>query len=753
MSEEPKEDSAGPEDSSFPEEPSGDLPSEETPSLLVFKPVGSRFASIGNKLTHFSQRISGALRWFSIGKVRISIISGVIAGMIVMLGFSLFDIRKDEWLLKRRYPNAMSARERHVHYARDLIIDEQYERAEQILRKLVKEQGDARVHADALFLFGQCLDISDQGPHGSDEARAIYERFIDSYPADPRVPAAHRLIAENLARNERYSESNARYDKLLRMLPDSEEIGEIEFLIARNHCRAGNIVGAVDALERVRQKHSGGTVARDSALLLAWALEELGDRERSERILRQLVSDDSGSPHAAVALYRLAKNALDAGSYESAIRNCTQWFGESPVMRGKFDVMLVLGYSKLAVGAPAGSMAVASDITAFFPDSPRLAEATVLRGRSHEALGNTAEAELAYLEAARVAPDDPMPRRQLARLYRSNGDIPAAVEQMEYVCRAAPRDDAAFIELAKLYRLNAENVNALDVLAEFTRERQLSPYIGEAFLMLSDIQRELDRPQNAYRTLDRLLATGTTTVRESVVLESQADILAEVGLSDDAVEAYRLASEAGADSTTLTHKTAEALLDAGRLQECIAELGSVGFSSLSPSERFGILELRARAYLALGKYEDARRSILSAIALRTGKEKISTLALLLQSNLALQDEAAASKVAQTTLKLVQSEDSAASPEACRIILDWARYLYGKGNYSECAKVYSNVVGPWFPAADVAWAVYQLGNCHYHMADYEKAREAYARLASDFPGSEWIVFARRREELMSVESGV
>jgi tetratricopeptide (TPR) repeat protein len=301
---------------------------------------------------------------------------------------------------------------------------------------------------------------------------------------------------------------------------------------------------------------------------------------------------------------------------------------------------------------------------------------------------------------------------------------------MKYACELTTREHELFLELAKLYRLNGENVNALGVLEEFARDRQLSTFIGEAYLTMADVLLELDRPDEAYRTLDRLLATGTATVGQPVVLEKQADILARVGLYDEAVDAYRSALEAGAQPAAMVAKIAGTHLAAGKVQECLDELASIKDSALSPSERFDFLELKARSYLELGKFGEARRAIHDAIALRTERENFSTLALLMQANLALQDGKAASKAFDVTVKLIEHE----------------------GKYAQAAKTYSVVESPRFPLADVAWATYQEGNCYYHMTDYDRAKEAYSRLADEFSGSEWVRFAEQKQDIMGIMPG-
>jgi len=260
--------------------------------------------------------------------------------------------------------------------------------------------------------------------------------------------------------------------------------------------------------------------------------------------------------------------------------------------------------------------------------------------------------------------------------------------------------------------------------------------------------------RDAYRTLERLEGVNTATVNSAVVLEKQADILAAVGLHADAVEKYRLAVGRSASPDAVKPKIAKALLDAGRARECLDELASSDLGSQSSEQSFNLLNLKARALMGLEKYSEARRAIRKAISLRSGRENFSTLALLMQTNLALQDEEAASEIFELTLRLVSTDDPSirASADSRRIILSWADWLYETGKYGRAAKAYSRVNRPMFPVADAAWALYQQGNCYYNMGDYTGADEIYERLAAEFAESEWVKFAAARKELIDIEAG-
>jgi tetratricopeptide (TPR) repeat protein len=690
--------------------------------------------------------------WISAGKAQISIGVGVFAGLMVALGFILFDFQKEEWMLKLKYPEALSSYERNVLYARDLINQQKYPRAESILRDLVETRRGTDNHADALLLLAACLEKSDSEPNTREQARLNYEIFIAEYPTDARVPSAYMMLAENFAADEMYEDSNARYHRLLRILPEGDTRAEVEFRIAQNYYKAGRLQAAETAFEQIGQKYAGSPVGWDSMLMLAEMLGKSGKYQQADKILSRLILEAASSAHAAAALGMLAKNALNTGDHVRAIELCRRWLDESSSMHRQADIMLVLGRAHLEKGEPAQALNVATELTERFPDFPRLAEALILHGAALEALGKLDEAESTYLKAIKAFPSDPSPRRSLARLYTSAGRLSAAIGHMEQASRVAPDDDSLLLELAKLYRSNGENEKALGVLETFSRERQLSRNIEEAFLMLVDMYRQLDRPYDAYRTLNRRLSVALTSTDEAAIYEDRGDILADVGLFDDAVEDYRKALEAGANIGDMKIKIAGSLLAAERPDDCVDELELIDYASLPADDTQALMALKARALIALEMLDPARRAIQEAMALHKGEEKITLLALLMHVSLKVQDEQAASKAVDMASKLIEAYEGELPHDAQQLILDWAEYLYEKGEYARAAMTYSRIRESAFSAGTVAWALYQQGNCYFHLGDYPRAGEAYSRLVSEYSYSEWAKFALQKDELMSLTVG-
>jgi tetratricopeptide (TPR) repeat protein len=410
---------------------------------------------------------------------------------------------------------------------------------------------------------------------------------------------------------------------------------------------------------------------------------------------------------------------------------------------------LLFGNARLGMGEPAQAAEAATEVVAFFPDSPAVAEAFILQGKAFEAMARADDAETAYREAVARFPQNTPPLKELARLNLARGDYSEAIRLTEMVCRLDPRDDPARVELAKLYWQNGENVKALELLTNFTRNCRLSPEIGNAFLLLAEIQADMNQLDSAQETLELLLAVGTTTVEQHAVFERQGDLFMQSGLHADALDAYHSARENGAKSAHISLKITEAVFAAGRIEDSLKEASAIDESSLEPADRYNLFNLQARAYINREDFQSARRLIHKAISLKTGRENFAVLALLMQTNLALRDEGEAARIFEVTRKLIMAETSEAPLDARQIALDWADHLYEKRRYQNAAEAYSSIILPQFSSSDAAWALCQQGNCYYQLGERVKAGEAYSRLPAEFPDSEFTQVAKQRKRLLDV----
>jgi tetratricopeptide (TPR) repeat protein len=685
------------------------------------------------------------------GKIRFSIFAGVVAGLLVMFGFLFFDANKEEWMLKQKYPNAVNSAERRVLYSQELLQEGEFTKAEGILRVVLEGKAQDASRADALLLLAQAVEKKGDGEASIVEARELYQKFLSDYPADSRASAVRLQLARNYAKTQYFQESNA---ELERLLDGSRTKGnEVKFLIARNYYDARNVPQAAKILKHIiqtpAQTFSDEIVSRDARLLLGRMYAEAGKAETASSSLKELIRDEPGTPHAASALRFLAQEALEHKTYPAAIDYCRQWFLESPLAGDRVEMMLLYGSARLGMGEPAQAVKAATEVVTFFPDSRAVADAFILQGNAFESLGRAEEAEGAYREAIVRFPQKTPPLKELARLKLKTSDLSEAIRLTELVCRLDPHDDPARVELAKLYWENGENVKALELLEDFTRHHRLSPEIGNAFLLLAQVQADMNLFDAAHETLDLLLAVGTTTIEQPAVFERQGDLFMQAGLHADALAAYRTAQENGGKWPHLSLKIAEAVFAAGRAEEALQEASAIDETSLEPGERYNFYNLQARAYIKQGDFQSARRLIHKAVSLKTGRENFAVLALLMQTNLALKDEGEAARIFDVTRKLIMAEKSEAPLDARQIAVDWADYLYKEREYRDAAEAYSLIRLPQFTPSDSAWALCQQGNCYYQLGERVKAGEAYSRLQAEFPESEFKQVAKQRQRLLGL----
>ena len=756
MAEDPRESSPDPDEIS-PEDATQEIvlsegePDEEISS----SPPGISISSIRDLLSNTGVSVVDILRSVSGSKIGLSIAVGIFAAFMTAIGFAVFDSGREQWMLEQKYPDAISSDERYVRYARDLMDRHQHSKAKSILQDLIERNGKDGLYTDAQFLLGKCLLESAEDEDSAKAGRMMLDRFADKFPTDPRVPGVYRLVGEDLAKSGWYGDSTIRYKRLLRMLPNGREKGEIEFFIAKNHYEADNLVAAAVALRNLRQTYADTTIAHDSTILLAKTMIKNGRLDSADTLLRELVQQAPRTAHAGEAMLILAGTAAEAGKYERAIDYCEDWFRHSPMSQDELDIMLLLAQAKLETGSPEETISLASEIFISYRESPRLGKAGILMGRAYEALNDPGEAESFYLRVIETDPTNWEPHLRLSRLRSLEGKWPEAIELMEHAAAMAPDEDFLLLELTKLYHLNGDEAGAFSILNTFTRERQLSLQIEEAYLMLAEIHLDQGALQDAYRSLERLEAIGATTTDLAAVYDRQGEILDASDLHGDAVEKYRMAVEKGANSEAQKLKIARSFLADGKAQECLDELAEIEPASLPLEMKFDAFEIKANALMKLERYAEARAEIIKAISQRSGKEKYSTLASLMQANLELKDDDAASEIFELTLKLIETDapESEAPSELRHIILGWARHLYNNEKYAWAAEVYSRIGTPKFPLADTAWALYQQGNCYFHMAEYDRASEFYLLLTTEFTDSEWVKFAEAKERMIGVGAGI
>ncbi len=177
--------------------------------------------------------------------------------------------------------------------------------------------------------------------------------------------------------------------------------------------------------------------------------------------------------------------------------------------------------------------------------SDKLSFVNRLEGAYYD-FGRSDELEEKFQQMARVNPNDQGPVLGLAELYRGQGDLPAAREQL---ARALEKETQNPDLLTQLVKINLELGETQEALSYQQRlvKAQPNPYhqqkLGE---MLFDIGRE----QEAVQTWSKLLHVRNKDVEAEIKL---AELLSQHGLLDEALSALDRAGEKVTEAKKLYH--------------------------------------------------------------------------------------------------------------------------------------------------------------------------------------------------------
>lgn len=201
------------------------------------------------------------------------------------------------------------------------------------------------------------------------------------------------------------------------------------------------------------------------------------------------------------------------------------------------------------------------------------------------------EAEPLLSKAVDVCPEDPDARHKYGRLLWARGSRAEAVAQLAEAIRLSPEDPALYVTYGEM-QMALGNLESARGSAELALD--LAPKLATAWALRGRVMRKAGRLRESLSDLHRAL--GLTS--------DDSEIEVEIG---------------------------ELYLELGQPDRALAGLQSLGRRWAGPDEPAAILALKGRAYLALGRHEDAVAQL--SAAARQGQQTAETLYLLAEAEM------------------------------------------------------------------------------------------------------------------------
>ena len=400
------------------------------------------------------------------------------------------------------------------------------------------------VEADRLWLVGERA-FADRLYAVS---RRSLERFVKSYPDEPRVAEATLLLGKSQFGLGEFQPALENFRKAQRVSPPPGLPEEARFWEAETLFRLKRYAEARAAYDALLAANAAAPAAPDAMYGLAWAELELKRPEAAATAFRQLLTAWPDSPLASSATFYLARALVELKKPAEAVELLAPFVSRYPRHAQAPEARYLLGLSRLAVGGIADGL---QDLRKFVAAHPRH-ELTVAARRAiaDALLKQGSKPELAQEYQTLMAQSPPTAEGLydaglIAQHLGRAKDAESAWRRVRAEFSTHALAARASLELAQA-AFKRNQFKEASTLAKPASESDDETVRIEAFLIMGESELKQQRFQSALKTFQEAAAVeGVDPVLRFRALAGSGLAHEELG---QAKEAARLYAEVAADS-------------------------------------------------------------------------------------------------------------------------------------------------------------------------------------------------------------
>jgi TolA-binding protein len=350
------------------------------------------------------------------------------------------------------------------------------------------------------------------GQHAFDDglyslARRVFDRLIERYPADPRVPEANLLVGKARFAQKAYQPAVDAFRRARTAIVVPGRPGEAAFWEGEALFRLDRFAEAREAYDRVLTETPSSPFAPDALYGRGWTNRELKNPEQAAEDLRRFVTDYPDNPSAASATYYLALSLMDLKRAAEAVPLLRPFATKYPGHKLVPAARYALGEALIDSGEGKDGLAELREFVASYPNHELTPQARklivdgVIQGGSKEDLtdeykrltNQSATTPEALYDAAAVA----------TRLGRTE-DAEASWARLRKEFPGHPLAMRAALDLAqtRLAKMPRDAIGLAQVATKSDDEATRS----EAFLIRGEAELKLKRHAAAFQSFQSALA-------------------------------------------------------------------------------------------------------------------------------------------------------------------------------------------------------------------------------------------------------
>lgn len=636
-----------------------------------------------------------------------------------------------------------------VTLARDYLAEGANMEALSALDEGLARESDSPLASEAAFLrlraLYQALEVQ-----STQRERIAFNHDVDdfelTYPADMRTAQALEWQARLYEAEGQPYAARRNYRKIEANYPSYDNMPEVLLASARLALAINQPDDALASLQTLVRDFPGAPKAAEAQLLLADTAIARGERRQGRTLLEGLARTHTHTGLGAAAIARLARLAFEEGRFEDAISLLEERRRRATTVDGNDEVYLLLAQAYRDAGDTAEAERVLRELIDFFPDTPLMPQAYLALSDLLERTGRREEA----LRLARLALNRYSNERDVllnaAQLLEKAGE---PLEAADLFMRANAMQEGEADTLLRAGRAYLAGEEPASAMAALEQVAAAFPGTPESVAAGIEWARAAHRAGESEPAVNRLRSLYDQTLGQPghvPVLLGLAGIYSEMGLTDQAAQAYREVSALTNEPQRLAD-AAVAMLRAELFEEGLATARRVDLDAVQPATAYALLMeqgeamLRADSAQAIALMEQAREDFPAYRTARGDRR-------LFRSYLAT-DQPARARIMLDELEQAARRDPLMLETVSAAAVDLGDYYFRRGDFRAAADAYAKAAAPLHgDDANAAWAAFQHANALVRIRQYDDAAQAYeAIIASQ---SAWAADAELRLGLLQLE---
>ncbi len=670
-------------------------------------------------------------------------------------------------------PRAQMPLERALRTAEALMEEKDYVAAASLLgAALVRAEGEGKGEGEdvvnAKFLHVQAMFLAAPAQLTDTEANPLHEAIDDAIAVGhehPKTSEALMWKAEVYEREGNVAAARAELRGILENYGSAPNRDAVLLALAELELRTQRRAEAITAAERLLSEFPSSPLTGRARLVQGDAFALGGNAKAARAAFLLAATEGSAADAGTTAFERLAGLALDAGQPEAAIEELLKRLDTATTVKGNDVVYLALARAYRAAKQPEKARNVLNELIDFFPESKVMPAALVELSLVLDDLGLHAEAGRLADRAAEHYPTNPDVLRRAGQMLADRGEPAGAGKKLIAAYDAGAHEPGVLLAAAGYLLEGGDAKEAQKVYERLMEEHGAAPEALDAKIGWAHAAHQQGDLENAFVRLQELSGATEGGPRQLIVLRALADLYRELGLEGELIETYGKVATVTNEAGPLA-EAAEGLFEAGAEDEGLQIAGRVEVSHLEPTRAYGFLMAWGKTLLRKDA-DEALKVLMHAHEQYPAERSAEGVETVLRAVLTLGRSAQArALVADLQSRVALPDHAAERPWFERAAVQYADFLFRRGDYTQAAEVYAMVTppaaakeGPPAESASVEptkveeteaqrWSFYQRANALYAVGNLAECLPLYDAVGGS--GSRYAGDAKARAELVRFE---